>query len=65
MADARSKLDILYQDALGDIDALLTRIENMDVGITRQADEAVERLTFTMGVLEKAGQAFRDSSLDL
>jgi hypothetical protein len=63
MADARSKLDILYQDALGDIDAILTRIENVDVGITRQTDEAVERLTMTIGALDKAGQSFRDSSL--
>lgn len=63
MADARSKLDILYQDALGDIDAILTRIENVDVGITRQTDEAVERLTMTIGALDKASQVFRDSSL--
>lgn len=48
MSDARTKLDILYQDALGDIDALLTRIENMDHGVT----EAV-------GALDKAGEEFR------
>ena len=48
MADARSKLDILYQETLGDIDALLTRIENMDHGVT----EAI-------GALDKAGEAFR------
>jgi len=48
MSDARSKLDILYQDALGDIDALLTRIENMDHGVTE-----------TIGALDKAGELFR------
>lgn len=48
MSDARTKLDILYQDALGDIDSLLTRIENMDHGVT----EAI-------GALDKAGEEFR------
>ena len=52
MSDARSKLDILYQDALGDIDALLTRIENMDHGVT----EAI-------GALDKAGEDFRKEVL--
>ena len=52
MTDARTKLDILYQDALGDIDSLLTRIETMDHGVT----EAI-------GALDKAGALFRNEVL--
>ena len=54
MTDARTQLDILYQDALGDIDSLLTRIETMDHGVT----EAI-------GALDKAGELFRADVLRL
>jgi hypothetical protein len=54
MSEARTKLDLLYQEALGDIDALLTRIENMDHGVT----EAI-------GALDKAGEVFRTDVIHL
>lgn len=47
MGDARTKLDILYQDVLGDVSDLVSRIERLDdqfPALAEQINNAAERL---------------------
>ncbi|PXX73671.1 hypothetical protein [Rivihabitans pingtungensis] len=61
--DARSKLDILYQDALGDIAEIIQRIEDLqkDVGqiLPGQFNTIKTEITDLIGLLSKAGDIYR------
>ena len=61
--DARTKIEILYQDALGDISDIIRKIEALQENISgtlpeqfKEAQDNIERL---IGSLSKAGSAYR------
>lgn len=49
MADARSKLDILYQDVLGDIHDVITKVESLKNEFPIAADAMVDKLNVQAG----------------
>lgn len=56
MGDARTKLDILYQDVLGDVSDLVSRIERLDDGFPDLAEKinaAAARLESASGVIQE------------
>lgn len=54
MADARSKLDILYQDVLGEIHEIINRVETLKADIPSAADKAIQRLERQTGTMMAA-----------
>lgn len=44
MSDARSKIDILYQDVLGEINDVVNRVDELKTGIPESVDLATARL---------------------
>jgi len=51
MADARSKLDILYQDVLGEIHEVINRVDALKADIPSAADQAAQKLKKPSGPL--------------
>jgi len=49
MADARSKLDILYQDVLGDIHDVITKVESLKGEFPAAADAMADKLNVQAG----------------
>ncbi len=44
MVDSRTKLDILYQDALGDVAEILKKVDALDLSINETAEKAVSNI---------------------
>jgi len=53
MADARSKLDLLYQDALGDVAEIVTRVEALQKGLP-EATAALQDASAAAGSVKNA-----------
>lgn len=60
MADARSKLDILYQDVLGEIHEVIDRVDGLKAGIPTAADQAAKKLELQTGTMLAAAEKLRD-----
>lgn len=54
MNEARSKIDILYQDVLGDIHEVLTKVDGLKVELPALADDVAAKLS---GVLKEVADA--------
>lgn len=63
MSDARTKLDLIYQDVLGDVHALLEQIESLNNRIPATTDNAVMRLEKQVTALSIAAQQLQDTSV--
>lgn len=63
MSDARTKLDLIYQDVLGDVHALLEQIESLNKRIPATTDNAVMRLEKQVTALSIAAQQLQDTSV--
>jgi hypothetical protein len=57
---ARTKLDFLYQEVLGEVDQLLKRIESVDLDLTEQVQAAETQLAGTVGKLVMAAKGIED-----
>lgn len=49
MGDARTKLDIMYQDALGDVKEILDRVDTLKADLPAAADSLAEKLNVQAG----------------
>lgn len=63
MSDARTKLDLIYLDVLGDVHALLEKVELLKSGIPATADQAVMRLEKQVTALSITAQKLQDTSV--
>lgn len=63
MVDARTKLDILYHDVLGEIDDVIKRVDSLksETGtqLAAQNEAAEKRITDLIGLLQKAGDNYK------
>lgn len=59
MADARSKLDILYQDVLGEIHEVINRVDALKADIPSAADQAAQKLELQTGTMLAAADKLR------
>ena len=59
MADARSKLDILYQDVLGEIHEVINRVDSLKADIRNTADQAAQKLELQTGTMLAAADKLR------
>lgn len=57
--DARSKLDILYQDVLGEIHEVITRVESLKIEMPAVANEAAQKLEVQTGTMLAAADKLR------
>jgi hypothetical protein len=58
---ARTKLDILYYDVLGEINETITRVEAIKAILPEQAENIEKQLTGMIGLLERAGDRYGDT----
>jgi hypothetical protein len=56
---ARTKLDILYHDVLGEINETINRVESIKSVLPAQAADVETRLTTIIGILSTAADAYR------
>lgn len=63
MSDARTKLDLIYQDVLGDVHALLEQIDALKLSIPATTDKTVMRLEKLVSELTIAAQQLQDCSV--
>lgn len=56
---ARTKLDILYHDVLGEINETISRVESIHSILPNQAADVETRLTAIIGILSTAADAYR------
>lgn len=64
MPDARTKLDILYHDVLGEIDDVIKRVESLQTEtgkkLEAQTEAAEKRIVNLIGFLQKASDAHKE-----
>jgi hypothetical protein len=59
MADPRTKLDVLYEEVLGEVDRVIGRVEALREVLPKQAAEAEASLLRAAEVLSQAGDQYR------
>ena len=65
MADARSKLDILYQDVLGEIHEVINRVDTLKTEIPSAPDQAAQKLELQTGTMLAAADKLRGVLSDM
>ena len=65
MADARSKLDILYHDVLGEIHEVINRVDTLKAEIPNAADQAAQKLELQTGTMLAAADKLRGVLSDM
>lgn len=65
MSEARSKLDILYQDVLGEIHDVITRVEKLRTDIPAVTDQAAATIEVQTGNLLASSEALRNVLMDM
>lgn len=65
MADARTKLDILYQDVLGEIHEVINRVDALKADIPSAADQAASKIELQTGTMLAAADKLREVLVDM